>query len=466
MTSYFVLVFAVQNSSILLFEMNIFKRYKKDFSLNLKLAFPIMAGQLGQITVYLADNIMVGRLGAESLAAVSLGVAIIAVPIVIGMGIAFALPPLVSEADGAEEHQKISQYFKHSLLINSLIGVISCGTILLLMPLLAHIGQDPDVVDLARGYIIISAWGMIPMMVFLTFRSYADGMSETLPSMIAMIAGNVINIVLNFIFIYGKLGSTAYGVNGAAIASLIARISMIVILVLILIKWKNLWSYIRKCNFYTYQSSIFKQLFNLGIPTSLQMFFEISAFSGAALIMGMVSKNAQAAHQISINLSSITFMICSGLAMASTIRVGNQLGKKDYHAMRDAGISSFLQVTLIMGVFSILFVILRHILPFIYIDDPVVIGIASTLLIYAAIFQIPDGIQVNALAALRGIQDVKIPTLITFFSYYLFGIPVSYFAALHWGMGATGVWLGLLIGLFISASLLTARFNRLSKEFL
>lgn len=446
--------------------MNLLKRYKKDFSLNWKLALPIMAGQLGQITVYLADNIMVGRLGADSLAAVSLAVAIIAVPIVIGMGISFALPPLISEADGAGEPKKISQYFKHSLLVNCIIGAVSCGVILLFIPLLSYIGQDPSVVKLAKGYITISAWGMIPMMVFLTFRSYSDGMSETLPPMIAMISGNIVNIALNYIFIYGKFGIPAYGVDGAAIASLIARVSMIIILVLILIKWKDLWSYIQECNFLVYQSSMFKQIFTLGVPTSLQMFFEISAFSGAALIMGMVSKNAQAAHQIAINLSSITFMICSGLAMASTIRVGNQLGKKDYPAMRDAGISSFLQVALIMGIFSFLFVMLRHLLPLIYIDDPFVIRIASTLLIYAAVFQIPDGIQVNALAALRGLQDVKVPTMITFFSYYLFGIPISYFAAIHWGMGATGVWLGLLVGLFISATLLTARFNRLSKLYL
>ncbi len=444
--------------------MNILTKYNQDFRLNLKLALPIIAGQLGQITVYLADNIMVGKLGAVSLAAVSFAVALIAVPIVIGMGISFALPPLVSEADGANEKRKISQYFKHSFIINISIGLISCAIMMLCLPYLSLLGQEPEVVEIARGYIYYSAWAMIPLMIFLTLRSYADGMSETMPPMIAMIMGNVINIVLNYILIYGKFGMPALGVDGAGLSSMIARISMIIILVLILFRWKDLWSHIQECDFSTYQIPIFKKIFNLGIPTSLQMFFEISAFSGAAIIMGMVSSNAQAAHQIAINLSSITFMICSGLAMASTIRVGNQLGKKDFSALRNAGISVFLQVALIMGVFSIIFVVFRNLMPLIYIDDEVVIGIASTLLIYAAIFQIPDGIQVAALASLRGIQDVRKPTLITFFSYYIFGIPISYFAALHWGMGATGVWLGLLVGLFISATLLTARFDKLSKK--
>jgi len=445
--------------------MKFLDKYRDDFKLNLKLALPIMAGQLGQITVYLADNLMVGRLGADALAAVSLAVAIIAVPIVVGFGIAFALPTLISEADGAGETKKISQYFKHSLIINTAIGVISCALLLFGLPLLEHLGQDPEVVKLAKTYIVMSAIGMIPMMIFITFRGYSDGMSETKPPMIAMLLGNVLNVWLNYLLIFGKFGFPALGVEGAALASLIARVAMIVFIVIALLKWKDLWSYIEECNFRVYQKQMFSKILKIGIPSSLQMFFEISAFSGAALIMGMVSKNAQAAHQISINLSSITFMICSGLAMASTIRVGNQLGKKDYKAMRNAGISAFIQVTAIMAIFSLMFVAFRAYLPLLYIDDSQVIEIASLLLIFAAIFQIPDGLQVAALSALRGLQDVKIPTYITFFSYYIVGIPISYFAAINFGMGAPGVWLGLLIGLFLSASLLIYRFYRLSARY-
>jgi MATE family multidrug resistance protein len=424
-----------------------------------------MAGQLGQITVYLADNLMVGRLGAEALAAVSLAIAIIAVPTVIGMGIAVALPTLISEAEGAKEPKKISQYFKHSLIINVAMGLISCALIVVGLPLMEHIGQNPEVVELAKTYMIPSALGMIPMMIFMTFRGFADGMSETRPAMIAMLLGNVLNIVLNYIFIFGKLGAPALGVEGAALSSLISRIAMIVFIVMLLLKWKDLWKYINACNFKTYQKALFSRIFELGVPSSLQYFFEISAFSGAALIMGMVSKNAQAAHQIAINLSSITFMICSGLAMAGTIRVGNQLGKKDYPAMRNAGMSAFLQVTLMMAACSLFFILFRSYLPLLYIDDEQVVEIASLLLIFAAIFQIPDGLQVTALSALRGLQDVKIPTYITFFSYYIVGIPISYFTAITYGFGAPGVWLGLLVGLFLSATLLIYRFYKLSTQY-
>jgi len=178
----------------------------------------------------------------------------------------------------------------------------------------------------------------------------------------------------------------------------------------------------------------------------------------------MLSKNAQAAHQISLNMASVTFMICTGLALASTIRVGNQLGKQDYPKLKDAGYSALVQVTVIMAVFALLFVVLRHQLPHIYIDDGKVIGIASMLLIYAAIFQIPDGVQVVAQSALRGIQDVTIPTVITFVSYWLIGLPISYVTALHLDWGPGGVWVGLIFGLSISAFLLTLRFRKLSSS--
>jgi len=445
--------------------MNFLSTYREDFRHNWKLALPIMAGQLGQISVFVVDNMMVGRLGAEALAAVSLAVAIVAVPSVIGMGIAFALPTLIAEADGAGADKRISQYFKHGFLINLAIGILACLTIVLCLPLLAHLGQDPSVVVLAKEYMLISAYSMVPFMIFMSFRGFSDGMSETKPPMIAMLLGNVLNIGLNYLLIFGKLGLPALGVEGAALASLIARVAMILFLVIILIQWKNLWQYIVACDFRRYQKPMFLKIFNIGIPTSMQMFFEISAFSGAALIMGMVGKNAQAAHQISINLSSITFMACSGLAMAATIRVGNQLGKKDYNLMRNAGFSAFIQVAFIMAICSIGFVVFRDYLPLMYISDATVIEIAAMLLIFAAIFQVPDGLQVTALAALRGIQDVKVPTYITFIAYYVIGIPTSYIAAITLGMGASGVWLGLLVGLFFSASLLIYRFYRLSHTF-
>jgi len=355
-----------------------------------------MLGQLGQMTVNLADNIMVGKLGATSLAAISFANAIYAIFFVLGMGISFALPPLISEADGKGDKVSISRFFKHSLLVNTIIGIVSLLAILATIPLMDHMGQDPDIIPLAKKYLLYAAWTMVPYMVFQALRCYSDGMSETKLPMIVIITGNILNILLNYALIFGNWGMPALGIEGASLGSLIARLFMVIMITILLFKWKNLWHYIAACDFKRYQMEIIRKIMKLGVPTSLQMFFEVSAFSGASLITGMISENAQAAHQISINLASITFMICTGLGMAATIRVGNQLG------------------------------------------------------------------QVTAQSALRGIQDVKAPTFITFLSYWVIGLPVSYITAIYMGWGPAGVWIGLIVGLTISALLLTLRFRKLS----
>ena len=441
----------------------ILTKYRNDFRQNTILALPIMAGQLGQTAVNVADNLMVGKLGASPLAAVSFANALFAIFFVVGMGISFALPPLVSEADGSGAHKGISQYFKHSLVINSIFAVISVVVLLAGLPLLQYMGQEPSIIPLAKDYLVYTAWSVIPFMLFQTLRCYSDGMSETLLPMIIIISGNVLNIGLNYGLIFGNWGLPALGVEGASVASLIARWFMVVTMVVMLLYWKNLWSYIAACDFSKYQKAIFEKILKLGIPTSLQMFFEVSAFSGAAIIMGLISKEAQAGHQIAISLASVTFMICTGLAMAATIRVGNQLGKNNQLAMRSAGYSALIQVTVIMALAGLMFLMLRHELPLLYIKDTEVVSVASTLLICAAIFQIPDGIQVTAQSALRGLQDVTVPTVVTFVSYWLIGIPVSYITAITFEWGPIGVWIGLIVGLSISAVLLSRRFGRLSR---
>ena len=438
--------------------------YREDFRLNFKLALPIMLGQLGQVSVNIADNLMVGRLGATALAAVSMSVAVLMVTMVVGMGISFALPPLVSEADGAKKLKQIPIFFKHSFVLNLMYALLTLGLILLIVPQLRHFGQDPEAVVLAKPYLVISAWSMIPFMVFQTLRCYSDGLSNTVIPMTAIVIGNVLNIFLNYLLIFGKFGMPEMGVAGAATASLIARIVMILVIVILLLRKSRLAVHLKRSLQGRFQLSVFKRILDLGVPTSLQMFFEVSAFAGAALLMGMVGKNEQAAHQITINLASTTFLIATGLGMAATIRVGNRLGEQNYPALRRAGLSAIVQVILFMLVCAIIFVFARFFFPTLYIDDPVVLKIASYLLLFAALFQIPDGIQVVVLGALRGFQDVRIPTLITFIAYWIFGLPFSYFSTFHWGFGPGGIWLGLVVGLTISASLLTYRFWKKSSR--
>ena len=438
------------------------KRYLPEFRSNLKLALPIMFGQFGQIMVNVVDNIMVGQLGAAPLAAISLSIAIYVIFLIAGIGMSFALPPLVAEADGANQKDRITPFFNHSLVLNILFAFASIALIELIIPFLQYIGHDPEVVRLAIPYLRLSAYTLLPIMIFQAVRCFSEGMSETLPPMIAILTGNLLNILFNYVLIFGKMGFPALGVTGAAIGTLLARIIMLLLLVVILFYWKDLSSYL-KLQLTILRRSIFKELYKIGVPVSLQMFFEVSGFAGAALLMGIISKEAQAAHQIAINISAVTFLICSGLGMACTVRVGNRLGEKNKEGMRVAGMSALIQVACFMLLCALLFVLIRHWLPTVYISDDMVVSIASLLLIMAALFQIPDGLQVVALGALRGMQDVKVPTIITFVAYWVFGLPISYLAAFHWDLGPVGIWIGLVIGLIISSTLLITRFHYKTK---
>lgn len=443
---------------------NFITKYKKDFRLNLKLALPLMASQLGQVVVNFVDNIMVAKLGPAALAGVSFANALYAICLVFGMGISFALPPLISEAQGAVDDRRISSYFKHSLIVNLAFGVFSMILLIAFIPFMKYLGQDPEIIPHAADYMYYSALGMIPFMIFQTLRCYSDGLSETLPSMIIIILGNLLNVILNYLLIFGHWGLPEMGTAGAALSSLISRVFMVFGILIIFRHWKNLWIYLSEVRFNMYKSSYFKKILSLGIPSSFQMTFELTAFSAAAIIMGFIGKIEQASHQIAINLASITFMIATGLAMASTIRVGNQLGKGNISKVKDAGYSAMIQITIFMIVAAIGFVLARHLLPTIYMDNAEVISIAAYLLLAAAIFQIPDGIQVITLSALRGLQDVKVPTFITFLSYWLLGIPCSYILAITLEWGPIGVWIGLILGLTISAIFLSYRFKMLTDK--
>ncbi len=443
---------------------SLYKKYQSDFGKNLVLALPIIAGQVGQIMVNIADNVMVGKLGATSLAAISLSNSVFISLLVIGMGISFALPPLLAKAEGAGMKQMISLHLKHSFLVNMLFAVFAYVVIESIIPTMKFWGQDEEVLRLAIPYLRINAVSLFLFMAFQTFRTYSDGRSETVPPMIAMLFGNVVNIFFNYVLIYGQFGFPKLGVSGAAMGTFIARLFMLLVIVIMLRNWKNLWQDILDMRLVNYSKKEFRTILKLGIPTSLQGFFEVSAFGAAAVMAGQIGTEAQAAHQISINLASISFLICTGIAMAATIRVGNQFGQHNIQKLRDVGFASMLQVILFMSFTSVIYILLRRFFPALYVSNQEVIDIAASLLIVASIFQIPDGVQVTAIGALRGMQDVNVPTIITFIAYWLFALPLSYVLAFPFQMGAIGIWIGLTIGLSLSAIFMTLRFDNLSNR--
>lgn len=450
-----------------------FLGYTQEFSYNLKLAFPVIIGLLGHTFVQLVDNIMVGQLGTAPLAAVSLGNSFFFVAMSLGIGFSTAITPLIAEADGAKDVSKGSKIFTHGLILCCGLGLLLSLGVLLSKPLLFDMGQPEAVVVLAYPYLQWVGISLIPLIFFQGFKQFSEGLSHTRPAMYATLLGNIINIILNYFLIFGYWIFPKMGVEGAAIGSLVARCSMLLYLALYIRLSTKFKEYVNKISFRNLQIKLFKGIIKLGFPSALQMFFEVLFFTAAIWLSGILGKNTQAANQIALNLSSMTFMFAMGLGVTAMIRIGNQKGRKDSIRLREVAHSIFLLIFLFDVFFCLLFLSLNEILPWIYLDSSntfelkdslEVVKIASTLLIISAFFQLSDGLQAVVLGALRGLQDVNIPAGITFFAYGLIGFPIAYFLGIYTTLEATGIWIGLLSGLTASAILLFLRFRYLSTK--
>ena len=432
-----------------------------------------MLGMLGHTFVAFADNVMVGQLGTAELAAVSLGNSFVFIAMSLGIGFSTAITPLVAEADSANNISQGKNAFKHGLILCTLLSVILFLIILLLKPLMYYMDQPKEVVQLAIPYLNYVALSLIPLIIFQALKQFSDGLSNTKYPMYATILANVINIVLNYLLIFGSFGFPKLGIVGAAIGTLFSRIIMVYFLWMIFKSKDKFRPYITNFNFKKIEQKISAKLFNLGFPSALQMFFEVGIFTAAIWLSGVLGKNPQAANQIALNLSSMTFMVGIGLSVAAMVRVGNQKGLNDFISLRRIAFSIFFLTFIIEIIFASFFLIFRDWLPTLYIDGDTLVNIndnkevvliASKLLLVAAFFQIFDGLQVAILGALRGLQDVKIPAFITFISYWIVGFPVSYYLGLYTSLESVGIWIGLFTGLFVASILLYIRFNYLSKK--
>lgn len=437
---------------------------KEQLKTTFLLAYPVMLTQLGQVSVGIADSMMVGRIGALPLAASSLANSIFFVVMMFGIGISMGLTPLVSMASGKGKLKRISRLFSHSLWINASTGLLLTGLILAFSQGLQILDQPAAVTELAKPYLLIITASLVPLMLFQTFKQLAEGLSQTKQAMVITIFSNLVNVFLNYVLIWGVWGFPELGLNGAGWATLFSRVLMMLLM----------GGYVLYAKRYAvYRLSLVRakasfpmavRILKIGVPTGFQFIFEVSAFSAAAIMMGWIGINALAGHQIALNLASISYMMATGLATAGMIRVSHYVGKGDFRAMREAGLVVFGMVTVFMLGCALLFFAFRFYLPTLYIDDPQVISLAASLLILAGFFQISDGVQVVGLGVLRGLEDVKVPTLVTFFAYWGLGLPLGYWLAFGMGMAERGIWVGLLIGLTLTAGMLLYRFDQLSKK--
>ncbi|MFC6999788.1 MATE family efflux transporter [Rufibacter roseus] len=420
----------------------------------------MVLSQLGHILVSVADSIMAGRIGTPQLAAASLGNSIFTIVLVFGLGISFSITPMVARADGRKNHTRIALILLNGVVLNTLIGVLLFLLFYGLSPLIRHLDQPEHVVKLAIPYVNVLFLSMVPLMVFQAFKQFAEGLSLTKESMYISIFANVFNVGLNYVLIFGKLGFPAMGLIGAAWSTLVSRILMAVLMggfVIFFPRFKRYRNYLKKQSL---SWAHMYRMFKIGMPISLQMIFEMGAFSFSAIMIGWLGATDLAAHQIALNVASVTYMMASGISAAATIRVGKLRGSGDLVAVHIAGYSSLVMGALFMAGSALVIILAKDLIPLIYVEDPAVQALAAQLLVIAAIFQLSDGVQVVGLGALRGLEDVKVPSMISLFSYWFLALPIGYTLGFWAGLGATGVWLGLFTGLTVAALLLFFRFRK------
>ena len=448
-------------------------KYTKEFSYNIKLAYPVIIGMLGHTLIGIVDNIMVGKIGSTELAAVSLGNSMIFVAMSLGIGFSTAITPIVAESDAENDISKIRSAFYHGLFLCTILGILLFGLVLLAKPIMELLNQPKEVITLAKPYIDWVAFSLVPLIIYQGYKQFADGLSLTKVSMYAIVMANILHVIINYLLIYGIWIFPKMGILGAALGTVISRIAMVVFMHMILSRKEQLKQYFYNFSFDEIKKEMINKIVNLGFPSAMQMLFEVLLFTAAIWLCGNIGKTSQAANQIALSLASMTFMVAMGLSVVSMIRISNQKGLNDYKQLVIVARSIFLLAILIEILFAVMFMALHQVLPYMFLnmeiqsqllDNQEVIAIAAKLLLVAAVFQISDGIQVVVLGALRGLQDVKIPMYITFVAYWIVGFPVSFYLGNYTSLKAVGVWIGLFAGLTVAAVSLFMRFHYLTKK--
>ncbi|AGD98089.1 Multi antimicrobial extrusion protein [Blattabacterium sp. (Blatta orientalis) str. Tarazona] len=406
---------------------------------------------------------MVGILGKKALASVSLANSVFFIIIIFGLGISTSISSLIASLDAKHEYKKGAMIFYHGLILNFLLSILMYVFIHVFFYVIPYLGQPQEILSDTISFLRIIALSFIPWMAFEVFE-ISEGLSLVVPSLIITWISAFINIILNYSFINGFYGFPNLGIKGIAYATLISRITMLIGLYLLLYKYKKVRIYYKYFHCF-FKKEYFEKILKIGIPSGLHMLFEMSAFSISSFITGKCGIKELAAHQIVISLVTSTFLLSTGFSVAATVRIGNQLALKNYSELRKIGWSVLFMEMTFMLVCSFFFILFRNHIPYIYIkNDHEVVGIAKKMIIIASIFQLFDGLQGIILGALRGIQDVKIPMWISFFSYWIIALPIAWIFSIYLKMGGKGVWMGLGIGLTISSMLLMIRYETITKR--
>ena len=428
------------------------------------LAFPIMAGFLGQMLLGLTDTLMIGRVGVTPLAASAFANTLVHVLLIAGIGLLAAVAVLVSHAHGAGKHAEAGEALRHGLLTAAIYGAL--GTLLLfaLFPFLRFFGQPAEVVAAARPYLDIIALSLLFSLLTICLKNYTEAKASPWPAFWILGGAILLNVFLNWVFIFGNLGSPALGLTGAGIATFLARAAGLAGMIWLVFADARFRESLPVRWFAAVDREVTARLLRIGFPVSLQLLMEVGAFSMATLAAGWIGVTALAAHQIALTCAGTTFMFPLGISQAVTIRIGHAMGRGHADRVARIGFGAVGMGVLIMAGFALCFLFFGEMIAAGFTADPEVRRLAATLLIVAGIFQLFDGTQVVSIGALRGLHDVRVPTAVVFIAYWIIALPLGWLIAFPLDLGAVGIWSGLALGLAAAATGLSARFSRLARR--
>lgn len=440
-----------------------FSTYKEQYKANLKLAFPVVLTQLGQVMVQFADNLMVGRYGGEDplpLAAVSFGSSVFFIFFIAAAGITFGLTPLIGELYAQGDRKRSSELLQSGLVLYFWIGILTSVLLYAITPLLYRMGQPREVVDMAIPYYRMILFGMPFAMLFFAFKQFLEGVGNTKVEMVATILCNTLNVGLNGLFIYGLCGFPEMGTEGAGLATLLSRALLPFLMAGYMLRRERYRLYLRGFRPLRWVREEMRTLLRMGLPISLQMFLESSAFVGTGIMMGWLGTEAISANQITTTLANCAFMIVMSIGAATTIRVSHSYGARNISELTAAAKASY-HLAIAWNLFAAaMFILLRRSIPMLFTENAQVIDLTADLLVFVALFQLSDGIQNVSVGILRGVQDVRIIMPIALLAYWCLNLPVGYLCGFIWGMGPEGLILGFTFGLSMAGVMMIGRIRK------
>lgn len=418
----------------------------------MRLALPIVAVQVGMMAMGVVDTLMVGRVSAAALAAVAVGNIFVFGVVALGLGTLMALDPLVAQAVGADDQPAVARAVQRGLVLSGLLAAVLSAALLPGELILGFLRQPDEIVPLAAAYARANIPGVFPFLAFAMLRQSLQALGRIAPIVATVVAANAVNVLLNWILVFGHLGSPALGAVGTGWATSLSRLFMAG--ALLTLAWRDLRPALRPWRAESFRPAPLARMLWLGLPIGIQVQLEYGAFGLIALLMGRLGTVAVAAHQVALNLASLTFMVPLGVSAAAAVRVGQAVGRNDAAGTRAAARSALAIGAGFMTITASLFLLAPQLLARVYTPDMTVVLLAASLIPIAGVFQVFDGLQAVAAGVLRGWGDTRTPMLANLVGFWLIGTPVSLYLGFGAGYGPRGLWWGLVVGLAVVAGAL------------